>query len=179
MRITVVTPLFPPDTAPLAGYTKELLHRLSKTYELQAVVYGTHPEHVAGVSFSCVDKRTGLFRRLIEMTQLLRSLARTTDVFIVENGASVELPILIVSLMWHTPYIFHTGDTDAHAHESRHPLRRVLVSLVEKRARAVLSTVPPEKPEILPLEEHPTHALKEWDKAWNVHVREISSQLNV
>jgi hypothetical protein len=174
MKISIATPLFPPDIENPAPYIKELASRLAQNHEVYVLLYGHLPEAVAGVQMSCVDKRQHLLMRLISFTRALLSITRHGDVLIVENGPSVELPLLIVTLVSRIPYILLVGDPRAEQRAQRR-MYRWLAQTVQKRASTVLKDFPPVRPELLPLEPHPTQALATYERAWHEHCETLNS----
>jgi len=159
MRIAIATPLYPPDTAPAALYAKELAERLSRTDEVSVVVYGYLPEPIEGIRIVSVTKRLPLPVRLTAYTISLFKEVRLADVVYVINGASVELPLMIVSFLTRTPFLFIAADTDAFARAERSKVLRFLQTRAVQKSRAHISSLPLPRPEILPLDAPPTEAL--------------------
>ncbi|HQU07458.1 MAG: hypothetical protein B7X04_00540 [Parcubacteria group bacterium 21-54-25] len=169
MRIVLATPLYPPEIAGAAAYTKELARRLSMHHEVTVVAYTHLPEELAGVKVIAVDKHQPRFARLRTFRDVLRKTARDTDVIIAVNGASVELPLLLRNPV---PFILCIADKTAHKRS------RLLENITSIRARAVIKDIPGSKPEILPFEPEPTHALAAWDGAWQKHIHTLEQILN-
>ena len=164
MRIVLVTPLYPPDTASTALYVKELARRLSSAHEVTIVAYAHIPEPVKNVEIVAVPKRQPLTSRLSAFIKVLRQASQNSDVVYAINGASVELPLLFVD----TPFVFALNDTKAHARAERSFLLGTLERAVSARAQSIVRDFPIERPEILPLEEAPSE--EEYEKTWNTHL---------
>ncbi len=169
MRIVLATPLYPPEIADAAIYAKELARRLSVRHEVTVVAYTHLPEELPGVRVVTVDKHQPRLMRLRAFHKALRETARSTNMLIAVNGASVELPLLFGGP---APFILCIADKIAHKR------RCLLTSIVSIRARAVIKDIPDSKPEILPLEPEPTHALAAWDAAWQEHIHTLEQILN-
>jgi hypothetical protein len=171
MRILLLSPLYPPDIAPPAPYVKELLKRLGP--EASLLTYGRLPEPVEGVQITAVDKRRSLVPRLFAYTRTLMRRAKNADVLYAQNGASVELPLLLASLVRRTPVVFAISDASAHARAGKSFLLRTLEKYVQARAKITIADFPPKRPIILPLEPRPEKELAEYDAAWNTHVAHL------
>ncbi len=168
MRIVLATPLYPPEIADAAVYAKELARRLAENHDITVVAYTHLPEQLPGVTVIAVDKLQSRVSRILAFRTALARAARCADVVIAINGASVELPVLVTR---HPRLVFVTADATAHARGG------ALERLAARRADAVLTEVPPQKPEILPLEPEPTIALAAWKDAWQTHLAELDSLL--
>ena len=178
MRLTIISPLFPPDTAPCAVYTKTLLSKLtSVTTPVTGIVYGPLPESVSGVTITSVPKRHHVGWRLYRMLQAIRRAASTTDVFLLCNGPSVEVTFWIVRLFTHTPYIFIMSDAQAVTASSTSWWINKLQQRLKKNAlgtleigSAILKYCPPEIHPLLPF---PYEAIRNWNTDWETHVTKI------
>lgn len=160
MNIVLASALFPPDIAPPAPYVKELAARLAPRHTVTAVVYGRLPEQVAGARIIAVSKRRPLPLRLVSFTFALWRAARGADILYMENGASVELPALIVSWLTRTPVVVHFGDRAAKKYAYQNMLLR--------RARGTVADSPMERPEILPFAPRPDMAA--YERSWQEHL---------
>lgn len=170
MRIAIATPLYPPDTAPAALYAKELAERLSRTQSVCVVAYGYLPEPIEGVRIVSVTKRLPLPIRLAAYTISLFKEVRRADVVYVINGASVELPLMIVSLVARTPSLFIAADTSAFVRSERSKVLSFLQTRAVQKSRAHITSLPLPRPEILPLEALPTGALAAYEESWSEHL---------
>ncbi len=178
MRFTIISPLFPPDTAPPALYTKVLLSKLtSTTNSVTGVVYGHIPESVREATIIPVAKRMNVSGRLLQMFKTIRSTVSTTDMYIVCNGPSVEVPFLIAQLITSKPYIFIVNDIQAERTSSQSWWKHTLMVRLKKnavRTFTIAETITPYcPPEIHPLLPHPTEAVEKFTSLWEIHSKEI------
>jgi len=146
MRIVIATPLYPPEIAGPAPYIKELARRLSKDTEVTIVAYARLPEQVPGVHIIAVDKRRPLPLRLFAYLRALARAARDADAIYAINGASVELPVLIVSFFSRTPLFFGIGDRVAHERAKKRLLFLFLERIAFARSRGMISKFPWPRP---------------------------------
>jgi hypothetical protein len=167
MRVLIATPLYPPEVADAAVYAKELAKRLSERHEVTVVAYAHLPEELPGVKVVAVEKRQSRLARLSAFRKAFAETARDAEIVIAINGASVELPLLAARF----PFVLCLADRTAHARAG------LLERLVRARARAVVDSTPPHRPEILPLEPKPEEALAAWEAAWRVHIAQLDSLL--
>lgn len=177
MKIAIITPLYPPDVAPLAQYVKELATRLSSGNKITVLTYGYIPEAISGVTIVPVDKREPLPVRLFRLFREIKKAANKNDVLYVENGASSELPVFLVTFFSRTPTIFHIGDTEAHERTKKRILLSIIEHLTKKRADAIITSLPSPRPEILPFN---TPSGADWaahENTWNEHLRELTNTL--
>ena len=173
MRIAIATPLFPPDTAPAASYAKEVASRLKAENEVSVVLYGRLPEAVPGVSLHAVDKQQPLFLRIPSFAAALYFEARSADVIYALNGASVELPLLLVSLVSRTPIVY--GISDEAAAAARGPVANALKHAAQKVSACTITAMPLQRPEIHPLEDTPHEAFEEYEKSWQTHLAALTN----
>lgn len=178
----MATPLYPPDIAEPAPYTKHLAEMLSGEEAVTVVTYGRLPEPVHGVRIVAVDKRSPLPMRLVRYFFALLFATRQADILYAQNGASVELPAGIVSLLTRTPLILSTYDDVAMKRANESGLLGMMFRFAAKRAHVVIwSEVkegehahtlvqPHPRPEILPFRQHNETAEKEYTASWEKHV---------
>ncbi len=175
MKVVLTTPLYPPEIAEPAPYVKELAKRLAKLHEVTVVAYAHLPEEVHGVTMVTIDKRRPLLLRLPVFLWEFARFTRKADVVYAMNGPSVELPALLVSFVSLTPFIFIIADIAAHERASRHFFSRILERLAFARARTLVHKLPFPRPEIFPLEPHPTEAFAAYEASWDAHLKELQS----
>lgn len=173
MKIVLATPLFPPEITEPAPYVKELAKRLGALHEVTVVAYTHLPEEVSNVRVVEVDKRRPLLIRLIAFTRVLWHLAKRADIVYAMNGASVELPALLVSYLCPTPFVFALADPSAHERARSGGALGLLERHAFARTRRLVRDLPPPRPEILPLEPRPTKALAAYDAGWAAHERAL------
>lgn len=177
MKVTIVSPLFPPDVAESAVYVKELATRLSKLHEVEVLTYGHLPEAVTGVSVHAVDKRTPVLFRLLSFTRALMKALRTSDALIIQNGPSVELPLVIARWFSRTPYVFYISDESAHSYAHRRALRKTLQTTACAHACTTLRGLPLPRPEKLPFREIPQNIIEAYEASWADHIEKLNRHL--
>lgn len=187
MKIAIVSPLYPPDIAEPAPYTKELAKRLSIAHEVTVLTYGTIPEEIRAVRILHTSKQRPLPIRLISFTYKLWSVSRSADILYVQNGPSVELPTILVSLLTRAKIIVCIGDVLAHNYAKGHRLLRYIEKSVflvadaivvetegiisqKKECNVVALPTPGVRPEILPFEDAPAEKMARWNTEWEEHI---------
>jgi hypothetical protein len=176
MRLTVVTPLFPPDVHDVASYHKDLVTRLAREHTVTVALYGHLPENVPGVTFNTIDKRTKVTTRLWLMFRILMTLRTSSDWFIVTNGPSTELPALALSFFTSKPILLITSDTIV-------PTRfyAFIHTWLKRRTHGTVTLQGAfdqlVKPEIHPLITMKAEALVRYEAAWNNHLATITHNL--
>jgi len=173
MKILLATPLYPPEIAPVAQYVKELARRLKDIHEITILAYAYIPEQIPGVHIVTIQKDAFLPLRIIKYLTSLFSLE--ADIIYALNGASIELPVGIFTYFRHTNLIYCIGDQNALNHGKKSVLFRTIQRLLQKKAYAVIETIPSDRPEILPLEPRPDGALATWEQEWKKHIEELNS----
>jgi hypothetical protein len=190
MRITIATPLYPPDIKEPAPYVKEIASRLASNHVVTVLAYNHVPEDVPGVRIVCIEKSEPTLMRIVRFFVALYFLAKNTDVLYVQNGPSVELPILLyLSITRKRPHIVvRLGDTVPLKDSASHPLTAWITRSLLKRVDRVVShedtsgltpheTVvlprPLPKPEWLPLDARYATDPAQYELSWNEHVRTL------
>lgn len=176
MKIVLATPLYPPDIAEPAPYVKELAKRLSTRHEVTIVAYAHLPEQVPGVRIVAVQKRHMLPVRLFFYMLALWRVARTTDILYIQNGASVELPAVLVKFFLPVPLFIRIGDSAAHARATESALLGYIERFARQFSSDVLVDTLPKKPEILPFEPRPTEKLASYEAAWGEHLHALENK---
>lgn len=191
MKVLIVTPLYPPDIAPLAQYVKELGTRLREHMEVTIVAYGQFPEKIDEVTIHPVTKNALLPFRLASLFCRLWVISKKVDCIYLQNGASVELPVFFLSFITRTRIIFRLGDPVALSNsKKRFPLRVLLTSLMKRVSHVVVHDVgdkplipvpvpmsvvktPNLRPEILPFTPYPTAELVVYEDLWKSHLTDL------
>jgi len=173
MKILIITPLYPPDTAISAVYIKELAKRLAGDHEVTVATYGRIPEKIEGVRIETANKQRPLFIRLINFTFILLREIRKVDVVYTENGPSVELPLSVVSTIFRKPFFLHNGDQSALLYTKHNTLHRLIHASVSSRAKNTIEFILPKKLEILPFGESVAEKVAGYEKSWERHVGEL------
>ncbi len=169
MNVTLATPLYPPDVEWPAPYIKELARRLSPAHSVTIVTYGEIPEKVDGVSIVAISKRQPRAARLMGYTRALWRAARRADVIYAENGASVELPLVVVSFLTRKPILMHLGDQRAHAKAAGSVALKNIEKAALVSAKKVVTDSPLERPEILPFADYPINEFAAYEASWIRH----------
>ncbi len=175
MKIVIATPLYPPDIAEPAPYVKELAARISTQHLVTVVTYGALPEKIPGVRIVAVSKRQPLPFRIFEYTFALLRASLKTDIIYSENGASVELPAVIVSTLLRKPLILHIGDRRAHEKAPSSEFLSFIEKLTIRRSQKTLTETPPPRPEILPFVPRPDVELATFESSWASHLQELEN----
>lgn len=184
MKLTLVTPLFPPDTGDPAPYVKELATRLQPTHEVTVLLYGFLPESVPGATLLAVDKRHGLLRRIWRFTVRLFAVRTQTDYFLVQNGPSVELPTALLLLFSNARVIFIIADDYGIQLQQCSWWRRWLHHVVQHRAQRVIDLTRNDqmsrltRPDVLPFDTEHNSSLPAYEIAWRDHLQTITTSLS-
>lgn len=170
MKIVIATPLYPPDIAQPAPYSKEAARRLAQKHHVTVIAYGHLPEKIPGVDIVSVSKRQPTLMRLFRYMFALMRAARSADIIYAQNGASVELPAALVSIVTQKPLVTHIADIAA----SKRAKKSLLLDLIQRfafsKAQNIITDMPLEKPEILPFEPQPIEALSAYETSWREHM---------
>ncbi len=198
MRILLVTPLYPPDIAGPSAYVKELAVRLGGIHEIRILTYGHIPETVPGVSIRAVEKSLPLPIRLFNFFVALIQETLRTDYIYIQNGPSVELPMILISYLSRKPFFLRLGDSVSVSHSLNTPILKKILTTTLARAHGVIVhnaedrrflksqrvdslyeiERPDVRPEILPLETFPTEKIRLYDVSWNNHITKLISIFN-
>lgn len=173
MKIVLATPLYPPDVAWPAPYTKELARRLSPAHSIKIVTYGDMPEKVEGVAVVATSKRQPRLTRLFAYTRALLKAAQEADLIYAENGPSVELPLVVASFLSRTPILIHMGDARAHKKAAQSFVLKNIERAALSSAKKILQDSPLERPEILPFKEKPVNELAAYEASWQKHLEAL------
>ncbi len=172
MRLSFVTPLFPPDVHAVALYHKALVGELAKTHNTTALIYGKYPEAVERVTFVAIDKQEHKRARVIKMLLALLKARSTTDVYLITNGPSTELPALVLSYLTRKPIILLQSDWIMYSRFNGFFSNRLIKRIEHTINVMVISDLI--KPEIHPLLPYPTEAITRYEKEWDEHTSAIS-----
>ena len=193
MRILLTTPLYPPDIADLAPYVKELATRLSPHHTVEILTYGHIPEAIPGVRIITIEKSSILPIRIFRFTRTLWQMSKQSEYIYSQNGPSVEVPILILSLFSSKPTLMRLGDQQSLQKSLSHPLLKKLLCLTMQSVYSVITHTelpkdvanciknqhyierPLSRPEILPFTEFPTRDFALFEESWGKHVATLLS----
>ncbi|MHB1117949.1 MAG: glycosyltransferase family protein [Minisyncoccota bacterium] len=175
MKIVLATPLYPPDIEPVALYNKELAKRLTaKKHKVTIATYSKHPEQIDGVRIITTDKQNFSFARITHYTIKLWKELRGSDVMYVQNGASVELPTLLITSIIKKPFVFFETDINARKRAGVNFFLKILRYAILHRACAIITNIPSPKPEILPFDAYPEENFLKYETEWNIHLETLS-----
>lgn len=178
MKILILSPLFLPDTGAPATYVKTLLPHL-KSHDVTLVLYGHLPESTGEhVHIITLDKRWSKPYLMIKSFFTLLKKGKESDLIIINNGPSTELPALLVSYFFKIPMFLCLSDPLAIKAGTK-GVRGFIHTLCAKRMRRII-TLPAEENLYLPAEKLPftpfdtkaEAARQEW---WNKHVSDLTS----
>jgi hypothetical protein len=192
MKIVIISPLFPPDIAPLAVYVKELAQRLSATDVITVLAYTHIPEKIPGVRILAIGKEAPLFVRLFRFFIALMRELRHADIAFIQNGPSVEAPMLLASLFSHTKFIVRIGDAVGLTNTLHHKRTTSILYALLKRASYTMYDpkislpysetshmgkveTPTLRPEILPFQPYPTDAFDIYERSWKLHIEALKN----
>jgi hypothetical protein len=181
MNITLVTPLFPPDTAASGKYIKELASKLSPN-DVSLLLLGKLPESVPQVRQICVQKQHGVVVKTFKLFFNLRREAKDSDAILLLNGSSVELPVYLFSLISKKPIFFLENDSIACQWTKDSKLKSFINKKLKKNCKHVFSfaetTWPHPKPIIHPLKSYPEEKIKAYDESWHEHLEKLNAVIS-
>ncbi len=199
MKILIATPLYPPDIAGHAPYVKELASRLKNMHEVTIVAYNHIPERIDGVHIIVVEKQLPLPVRIIKYAYMLFIAARRADVVYLQNGASTELPMILISHLTSTPFTLRLGDEVPLCYAEKNIWHRLLLHaalwsarkvIVHTKTSVCLHTLkmseglknkmidvarPLIRPEVLPFQGYPLASFEEYESSWVQHVNKLNT----
>ena len=171
MKILIATPLFPPETASQAVYTKEVVRRLANEHEISILTHGEFPEEVPKASIYTISKKQPRIFRFFSCLRQLIHKAKTKDILYIQNGVSIEIPLFFLLPFIQNPIVFHISDIDAYKRTQKNFFLRYIEQKIQKKSHYVLKTLPEKKPEIIPFERSPQQALIHYEEDWNKHLK--------
>ena len=175
MKILIATPLYPPEIGGPAPYTKELARRLAKKHEVKILTYSLIPEHVENVEIVTVNKQLPKLIRLAKYTKKLLKYSRNADIVYAENGTSVELPIVFLSLLSDKAFVIHLGDKMVLENIKKRFYPKLIYRIVTKKACELIEESPKNRPEISPFSDFPKKEMGEYNDSWSKHINLLLS----
>jgi hypothetical protein len=177
MRITVITPLFPPDIGAPAPYVKTLLQKLN-SHQVHAIIYGHLPESVPNITYTTIDKRSSKFVVLLKAIWEIYHAGKNCDLIIINNGLSTELPTWLVSYFIRTPILLCLSDQLA-KQASEFGLYKQVHQLLKNRITGTIE-LPTDEKLFLPIEKLPFASIDDemnvqQNTWWIEHVAKIES----
>lgn len=183
MKILITSPLFPPDIASPAPYTKELSARLAEQNEVTVVAFTYLPEHVPNVKVIAVNKRLPLFQRLFSYMKATSKEIKNTDFVIIENGISTEWVTPLLCKLFKTPYLYDYSDLKNDGQNNESVVKSFLhsyaknnaVNVIHHNAYTLGQDSKLSKPEIFSFKDTDDVALQTYNEAWESHLEKIYS----
>ncbi|MDC1205444.1 hypothetical protein N8083_01190 [Candidatus Pacebacteria bacterium] len=170
MKILIASALFPPDIAVPAPYIKELATRLSKKHTVTVLTYGEIPEQIPHVHIATVSKRLPALYRISKLTSLLIKKAKKVDHILIQNGASTELPSVVVGFFYKKKIFLQLSDQKI----KYKGWRKILHQLACAKSKHVIRIKAPlQRPETLPFDDMPDEAFSNYETSWQDHLREL------
>ena len=170
MKITLATPLYPPEISDAASYVKELAKILSSKHEIVVLTYGYMPEKVKGVRIYTINKNNPLPIRLFLYFLALWKTSKGADVIYAQNGASVELPITIISMLRKVPVVLSFSDSEAHLRTSQKGIMKLIENLAMKKSVSAVKSFPMRRPIISPFKPRDKNEWYQYETSWVEHV---------
>ena len=174
MKIIIATPLYPPEIAESAQYSKRLAEMLTeKGHDITIITYSLIPEKIDGVKIIKTNKHSMLPVRLVVYTKKLWNAVKNTDIIYAQNGASIELPLSLISFFTKKPIVIHIGDKLAYEYAQKNKFFKFIQYFAFKRSCKIIGSSPLERPEILPFK-NPDTIKKEQEKynlSWKKHIQ--------
>lgn len=149
-----------------------------KGHDVTVIAYTTIPEKIYGVKIIKINKNLPLPIRVFLYLQKLWFAVNASDIIYSENGASVELPIYIVSLLKKKKFFIHIGDKIAYERSKNNPILRYIQNKAFRRSKKIIKDTPLEKPEIHPFKELPKNALANYKESWEKHIQLLLKTFN-
>lgn len=177
MKITIITPLFPPDTGAPAPYVKTLAQKLPY-HSATLIIFGYLPETVKNTKLITINKRKSKIYQLLNGVILTFKHGRNTNLILVNNGPISELTALICSFFIDTPIILCVSDPLA-AKKMSQGLYGFIHKLLTSRLKTIIK-LPDQSadylpPEILPFTEPNQTLINTQALWWQQHLTEIFS----
>jgi len=173
MKIIIATPLYPPEIAEPAPYSANLAKILkNKNLEISIIAYSLIPEKINGVKIFSINKHLPLLIRLFLFTFKLLKNSKNIDIIYALNGASVELPILIVSKLTNKPFIINNIDKKTDLKIRQNKLFKYIKYLTFKNAKKIINEAPLSKPEITLFDKKEQEIIK-YKKFWENHANNL------
>jgi len=105
MKILIATPVYPPEIASIASYTKRIAENLCCNNNITIVAYSNNPEKIPGVRLVSVNKNSPLLIRLLKYTITLWKESSKSNVVYAQNAVVAGLPAIIVGKLRKIPVV--------------------------------------------------------------------------
>ena len=106
MKILLTTPLYPPEIADIAVYSKKLAEKLSIIHEVSLLTYANHPLKTDAFLLRYALKNQHVFKRIVDYIKILWSEVVRNDIIILQTGTSAAFPAFIISKIKSKKIIF-------------------------------------------------------------------------
>lgn len=124
MRITVATPIYPPDIGGPATYTVELVERLHTGHQLTVVAYADAAAPLRGATLHTVSKHRPLPLRIMSYTVELWRASRSADIIYAQNALAAGLPAVVVGALRRVPVVIKFVGDEAWERAAQRKLTR-------------------------------------------------------
>lgn len=113
MKIIVATPLYPPEIARIAVYSRQVARRLKINNQVSVLAYGHKIDPKDDLAVLVVDKTQPLFVRLLKYSWALFKLSKTHDIIYVQNAVAAGLPAVLVKYFTGKPVVVNFLEDEA------------------------------------------------------------------
>lgn len=113
MKILVATPLYPPETAQIALYSRQVARHLKTNDQVTILTYAYKIDPSDDLDIVTVDKTKPLFIRLAKYSWSLFKLSKTHDVIYVQNALAAGLPAILVKYLTGKPVVVNFYEDEA------------------------------------------------------------------
>lgn len=174
MNILIASALYPPDIADPAPYVKELATRLSTKHAVTLLVYGHIPEVIPGVTIITVPKELPALQRLRQFFITLRKLAADTDVVLVQNAPSTELPAAFAAIGKRQKFFLQQSDVKIRYTGWRLVVHRLATMVIPT---TITITLPDTKPIIHPFTPVAPEVQQSYERSWTTHLSQLEKTI--
>lgn len=106
MKILITTPLYPPEIAEIAVYSKTLAEKLSINHKITLLAYANHPLKAQGFSFIYVLKNKNFFTRIFLFFKALIKNINNQEILFLQSGISASLPAFLIAKIKNKKIVF-------------------------------------------------------------------------
>ncbi len=114
MKIIITTPLYSPDLAEPAPYTKTISERLAKKHSVTVLTYSNAPKDFSKHKIKYILKNQATLSRLLKYFLKLFKIAKSADIIYAQSGISTSLASILVGLFRSKPIIFRFSEDESY-----------------------------------------------------------------